>query len=89
MKRQFERALMQYKNPATRSLALEGLNIAGRMDLVGFGPKCLLRPERDRRKESGRTISGAERRRPQEESRPTKTIRNTHKKSNCCHNGYQ
>ena len=59
-----QRALMQYKNPANRSLVLEGLKMAGRMDLVGFGPKCLLRPERDRRKESGRTISGAERRRP-------------------------
>ena len=41
-----QRALMQYKNPANRSLVLEGLKMADRMDLVGFGPKCLIRPER-------------------------------------------
>ena len=75
-----QRALMQYKNPANRSLVLEGLKMAGRMDLVGFGPKCLLRPERDRRKESGRTISGAERKKAQGRKPARKTIRNTHKK---------
>ena len=41
-----QRALMQYRNPANRSLVLEGLKKAGRMDLVGYGPKCLIRPER-------------------------------------------
>ena len=75
-----QRTLMQYKNPANRSLVLEGLKMAGRMDLVGFGPKCLLRPERDRRKESGRTISGAERKKAQGRKPARKTIRNTHKK---------
>ena len=75
-----QRALMQYKNPANRSLVLEGLKIAGRMDLVGFGPKCLLRPERDRRKESGRNISGSDQRKAQGRKPARKTIRNTHKK---------
>ena len=41
-----QRALIQYRNPANRALVLEGLKKAGRMDLVGFGPKCLIRPER-------------------------------------------
>lgn len=45
-----QRALMQYKNPANRELVLEGLKMAGRMDLVGFGPKCLIRPENSNRK---------------------------------------
>ena len=75
-----QRALMQYKNPANRNLVLEGLKMAGRMDLVGFGPKCLLRPERDRRKEAGRTIAGAERKKAQGRKPARKTIRNTHKK---------
>ena len=75
-----QRALMQYKNPANRSLVLEGLKMAGRMDLVGFGPKCLIRPERDRRKESRRAISGAERKKAQGRKPARKTIRNTHKK---------
>ena len=39
-----QRALMQYKNPENRELVLEGLKMTGRMDLVGFGPKCLIRP---------------------------------------------
>ena len=39
-----QRALMQYKNPANRELVLEGLKMTGRMDLVGYGPKCLIRP---------------------------------------------
>lgn len=43
-----QRALMQYKNPANRKLVLEGLQRAGRMDLVGFGPKCLIRPEKEK-----------------------------------------
>lgn len=41
-----QRALMQYKNPANRELVLEGLKRANRMDLVGFGPKCLIRPNK-------------------------------------------
>ena len=40
-----QRALMQYKNPANRKLVLEGLQKAGRMDLVGYGKKALIRPE--------------------------------------------
>lgn len=49
-----QRALMQYKNPANRVLVLEGLKMAGRMDLVGFGPKCLIRPERGKTGEKTR-----------------------------------
>lgn len=37
-----QRALMQYKAPRNRKLVLEALQKAGRMDLVGDGPKCLL-----------------------------------------------
>ena len=51
-----QRALMQYKNPANRALVLEGLKTAGRMDLVGFGPKCLIRPADPSRKPVKRTI---------------------------------
>ena len=38
---------MQYKNPANRELVLEGLKMTGRMDLVGYGTKCLIRPIRE------------------------------------------
>ena len=51
-----QRALLQYRKPENRSLVLEGLKLAGRMDLVGYGPKCLLRPDRpDRADRTGRT----------------------------------
>ena len=40
-----QRALIQYRDPKNRDLVLEALRRAGRMDLVGFGPKCLLRPQ--------------------------------------------
>lgn len=40
-----QRALIQYRDPKNRELVLEALRKAGRMDLVGFGPKCLVRPE--------------------------------------------
>ena len=38
-----QRALIQYRNPKNYDLVYEALQKAGRMDLVGFGPKCLIR----------------------------------------------
>ena len=78
-----QRALMQYKNPANRELVLEGLKIAGRMDLVGYGEKCLIRPIREGHggdrypKNSGRSKTS----RHSTGNRvpaPRKTIRNNH-----------
>ena len=39
-----QRALMQYRNPANYELVKEALHIAGREDLIGFGPECLIKP---------------------------------------------
>ena len=41
-----QRALMQWKRPEKRRLVLEALRRTDRMDLVGYGKDCLLRPER-------------------------------------------
>ena len=41
-----QRALIQYRNPKNYDLVLEALRRAGRMDLVGFGPECLIRPRK-------------------------------------------
>ena len=60
---------MQYKNPANRTFVLEGLKIAGRMDLVGYGKKCLIRPE-----------GNVEKQMPKGKSSGKNTIRNVHKK---------
>ena len=69
-----QRALMQYKNPANRTLVLEGLRLAGRMDLVGFGPKCLIRPERKN------TPNRPKNREQSGKKSGKKTIRHTHQK---------
>ncbi len=40
-----QRALIQYRDPKLYSLVEEALQKAGRTDLIGFGPKCLIRPK--------------------------------------------
>ncbi len=42
--KQMQRALLQYKKPENYELVKEALRIAGREDLIGFSPECLLRP---------------------------------------------
>ncbi len=37
---------MQYKNPANYDIVYKALCQAGRRDLIGFGPKCLIPPRR-------------------------------------------
>ncbi|MCB5388668.1 YgiQ family radical SAM protein [Blautia glucerasea] len=78
-----QRALMQYKNPANRELVLEGLKIAGRMDLVGYGEKCLIRPIReghggDRYPENSGRSKTSRHSTGNRVPAPRKTIRNNH-----------
>ena len=40
-----QRALIQYRNPKNYDLVYEALHRAHRTDLIGFGPKCLIRPK--------------------------------------------
>ena len=39
-----QRALMRYFDPANRELVIKALYKAGRQDLIGNGPKCLVSP---------------------------------------------
>ena len=39
-----QRALLQYFDPKKRPLVIEALRAAGRQDLIGFGPECLVPP---------------------------------------------
>ena len=41
-----QRALLQWKRPDKRKLVIEALKEAGREDLIGYGPECLVRPDR-------------------------------------------
>jgi len=41
-----QRALIQYRKPQNYDLVYEALQKTNRLDLVGFGPKCLIRPRK-------------------------------------------
>ena len=41
-----QRALIQYRSPANYDLVKEALEKAGRKDLIGFGPECLIPPRK-------------------------------------------
>ena len=53
-----QRALMQYRDPKNYALVREALEKAGRTDLIGNGPKCLIRP-RGKAAPSGRVAKPA------------------------------
>lgn len=42
-----QRALLQYRVPRNYDLVKEALEKAGREDLIGHGPKCLIRPKKE------------------------------------------
>ncbi|MFR4757572.1 MAG: DUF3362 domain-containing protein [Evtepia gabavorous] len=44
--KELQRALLQWKRPEKRRLVMEALHKAGREDLIGYGPQCLLRPSK-------------------------------------------
>ena len=44
--KELQRALLQWFRPDKKKLVIEALKKAGREDLIGYGPKCLVRPRR-------------------------------------------
>ena len=66
-----QRALIQYRDPKNYELVEEALIKAGRRDLIGFRPACLIRPR-----------EGAEQKTGERKPVKKKTIRNVHKKKN-------
>lgn len=78
-----QRALIQYRNPKLYDLVLEALRKAGRMDLVGCGPKCLIRPKGGTQKETSPNRGKHQKRQGQgraSSGKKKRTIRNIHKK---------
>ena len=49
-----QRALLQWKRPDRRKLVIEALKEAGREDLIGYGPECLVRPDYAPKKPTGK-----------------------------------
>ena len=67
-----QRALLQWKRPDKRKLVLEALKEAGREDLIGYGPKCLVRPEAPAGKPTGRRAEKKpEKKAPPEPKKPS------------------
>ncbi|MBQ7411649.1 MAG: YgiQ family radical SAM protein, partial [Clostridia bacterium] len=48
-----QRALLQYRRPENRNLVREALIKAGRVDLIGYGPNCLVTPDGRKKMRSG------------------------------------
>lgn len=76
--KEMQRALIQYRDPKNRALVEEALRVAGREDLIGYGPKYLLRPRHEDRKD----VRGQEKHKGRENKKTgkKKTIRNVHRK---------
>ncbi len=60
--KQLQRALLQFHKPENADLVREALTKAGREDLIGYGPDCLVRPAR----KSAEKPSGKSTRKPSE-----------------------
>ncbi len=58
--KKMQRALIQYRNPENYEIVRNALLQAGREDLIGFGPQCLIPPRKmgDRGHSSGKMGSG-------------------------------
>ncbi len=78
-----QRALIQYRDPKNYDLVLEALKKSGRMDLVGYGRNCLIRPKQKKAPEEGRTQGSS--RDPKKTGKKKKTIRNIHSKKDRRH----
>ena len=68
-----QRALIQYRDPKNYELVREALEKGHRTELIGFGPKCLIRPRKG--ESTGHFVKPKE-----SHSHKRKTIRNVHKK---------
>ncbi len=44
--KQMQRALLQYRKPENHSFVMAALKSANRLDLCGFGPNCLIKPNK-------------------------------------------
>lgn len=75
-----QRALIQYRNPANYDLVKEALEKTHRTDLIGYGPKCLIRPEKFKTGVREQGSSKGEKGRTPNGKTGRKTIRNVHKK---------
>lgn len=75
-----QRALIQYRNPKNYDLVYEALHLAHRTDLIGFEPKCLIRPKHNGQQNRNYQNHGRNNGTGASHPKKRKAIRNVHKK---------
>jgi hypothetical protein len=74
--KKMQRALLQYRNPENYNLVLKALKKTNRLDLVGFGPNCLIKPIKGEQKNGNNTQRKnsfrTDKRKPEKGNRRTK-----------------
>ena len=73
--KQLQRALLQYSKPENANLVREALKLAGREDLIGSSPECLVRPSFS----GGRYVPDKKAAKPSKSSKRSISHRNTAK----------
>lgn len=75
-----QRALIQYRNPQNYDLVMEALRMTGRMDLVGFDEKCLIRPRKLKSEKMAQASSKGKPSKTDSKKDKKKPLRNVHKR---------
>lgn len=70
-----QRALLQYKDPKKYTLVYEALVEAKREDLIGFGPKCLIKPRKGENNFEGKKRTSNSKGKFQKEKPDTKNLK--------------
>ena len=74
--KRMQRALLQWRRPENRKTVLAALKKAGREDLIGYDPDCLVRPEREAKTSP---LSAQKRPKPPESATPEKAKKPAYK----------
>ena len=80
--KQLQRALLQYNRPQNAGLVREALRRAGREDLIGFGPDCLVLPEQNEKPGNKKSVPGKRKTEKPEKKKPLPNKKKGAKKEN-------
>lgn len=75
--KQLQRALLQYKKPENANLVREALTLAGREDLIGNSPECLVRPAFSGKPKGGKRSYSKDKRQDSKKARAQSHLRAT------------
>ena len=74
-----QRALMQWRKPQNRALVKEALQKTGREDLIGYGKRCLIRPDKNPGQSMGRGASEQKGKAPSKAKKEAKSFDGRHR----------